>query len=263
MTPDISVLDVDDTVRCEDSGHFTMQILSYIVIALVAVGLPCALLYVLTRMSATYERETQNSHLNTAKRIAVELDVDVQTTAFVIRDVTVGRDFSFVMDAYDPRYLYWEAVDMFRKLALVGLVLVVGRGTVAQLSIAIILAFGFFAAHVKCWPYKIHQDNLFRAATEVHVFIAIMAAQVMKNDLELETVQEGAYDWLLLLSFLVLIPLAFCVTVFSKVRFVISSLRDIDGDDAREKRRRAFDLHGELTDNDDDATQFGHLVLFA
>ena len=44
---------------------------------------------------------------------------------------------------------------MFRKLALVGLVLIVGRGTVAQLSIAIVLAFGFFAVHVKCWPYKV------------------------------------------------------------------------------------------------------------
>ena len=41
-----------------------------------------------------------------------------------------------VMDAYDPRYLYWEALDMIRKLALVGLVLLVGRGTIAQLSAA-------------------------------------------------------------------------------------------------------------------------------
>jgi hypothetical protein len=40
------------------------------------------------------------------------------------------------MDAYDPRYLYWEALDMIRKLALVGLVLLVGRGTIAQLSAA-------------------------------------------------------------------------------------------------------------------------------
>ena len=68
----------------------------------------------------------------------------------------------------------------------------------------------------------------------------------MKNDLELETVQEGAYDWVLFLSFVLLLPIAFCVTVISKVRFVMASLRDIDGDDAREKRRRAFDLHGRL-----------------
>ena len=34
---------------------------------------------------------------------------------------------------------------MLRKLVLVGLVLLVGRGTVAQLAAAIILSFGFFA----------------------------------------------------------------------------------------------------------------------
>jgi len=77
---------------------------------------------------------------------------------------------------YEPRYLYWEAVDMFRKLALVGVVLIVGRGTVAQLCAAIMIAFGFFAMHIKTWPYKVDQDNLFRAATELHVFIVILGA---------------------------------------------------------------------------------------
>ena len=77
-----------------------------------AVGLPCGLLYVLTRKTAAYERETQDSHLDTAKRIAVELDVDVQTAAFVIRDVTVGRDFSFgnFTQQYDIACAYYVSV---------------------------------------------------------------------------------------------------------------------------------------------------------
>jgi len=41
---------------------------------------------------------------------------------------------------------------MIRKLALVGLVLLVGRGTIAQLSVAIVIAFGFFAMQIKTWP---------------------------------------------------------------------------------------------------------------
>ena len=46
------------------------------------------------------------------------------------------------------------------KLVLVGLVLLVGRGTVAQLAAAIILSFGFFSLQMITWPYKIEQDNL-------------------------------------------------------------------------------------------------------
>jgi hypothetical protein len=38
------------------------------------------------------------------------------------------------MDAYKPQYLFWEVLDMARKLSLGGLVLLVGRGSVAQLS---------------------------------------------------------------------------------------------------------------------------------
>ena len=65
----------------------------------------------------------------------------------------------------------------------------------------------------------------------------------MKNDLGMETMQEGAYDWILFLSFIVLVPVAFFATIVSKVRFVMHRLRVLDGDDARDKRRRAFDLH--------------------
>jgi hypothetical protein len=41
---------------------------------------------------------------------------------------------------------------MLRKLALVGLVLCVGRGSVAQLTVAIVLSFTFFACQMKTWP---------------------------------------------------------------------------------------------------------------
>ena len=67
---------------------------------------------------------------------------------------------------YVPAYLYWEALDMLRKLALVGLVLLVGRGSVAQLNCALLLSFGFMIAQVKVCPYKIAEDNALRAITE-------------------------------------------------------------------------------------------------
>jgi hypothetical protein len=50
------------------------------------------------------------------------------------------------------RSRYWEGIDMLRKLSLVGLVLLVGRGSIAQLSAAIAIAFGFFAMQIKTWP---------------------------------------------------------------------------------------------------------------
>ena len=72
----------------------------------------------------------------------------------------VSDTLSVMCVQYVPAYLYWEALDMLRKLVLVGLVLLVGRGTVAQLAAAIILSFGFFSLQMITWPYKIQQDNL-------------------------------------------------------------------------------------------------------
>lgn len=174
-----------------------MKALSAAVIAVVAVGLPILMGYVLISAARAYQRDSALKNKEMAQRMATELGVEQKTAEYVIRDITIGRSYSFLMDAYLPDYLYWvgttypepfeqviscsrvsslcsveqESLDMLRKLALVGLVLMVGRGSVAQLSCAITLSFGFFALQMYTWPYKIVQDNILRATTEIHVFI--------------------------------------------------------------------------------------------
>ena len=152
MRPDVSLLDADDGVFCEDPSHRALQAASGTVIALVAVGLPLLMGYILLKAARVYQRDSAQPNKETAGRMATELGVEVKTAEYVIRDVTIGRSYSFLMDAYVPDYLYWESLDMIRKLALVGLVLMVGRGSVAQLSAAIMLSFGFFALQMFTWP---------------------------------------------------------------------------------------------------------------
>ena len=222
-------------------------------IAIIAVGLPLYFGVVLVWEAKVYQRDFAGPNEAMAKRFANELGVKKEQAEFVIRDVSIGQGYSFLMDAYVPHYLYWEALDMLRKLALVGLVLLVGRGSVAQLSAAIVLSFGFFALQMKTWPYKVEQDNLFRAATEAHVFIVIITALVLKNDLRWEILQIGAYDYVLFISFIVLVPTAFVMTVFSKLRYVQEALgKPQSSDSAKARRALAFDLQalGLATDSD-------------
>lgn len=74
---------------------------------------------------------------------------------------------------------------MLRKLCLVGLVLCVGRGTVAQLSVAIVLSFAFFALHMYTWPYKILQDNVRRnmSVSEHNVPLSVSASLYLPSSL--------------------------------------------------------------------------------
>ena len=102
----ISILSADGSVYCEDPSHKTLQVLSGVIIAVVAVGLPLATGFVLLRASRQYERETAGKQSDVAQRISKELSTDEDAAAWVVRDVTIGRNYSFLMDAYDPKYLY-------------------------------------------------------------------------------------------------------------------------------------------------------------
>ena len=255
MTPTMSVLEADGQVICQDPSHRVLQGMSYAIVVLIAIGLPLGMGIVLVRSARSYEREISKSHSPMATKLSEEMKVDLVTAEFVMRDVTIGQDYSFLMDAYVPRYLYWEAMDMLRKLILVGLVLLVGRGSIAQLCAAMVLSFAFFSLHMKTWPYKIEQDNILRATTEAHVFIVIMVALVLKQDLTFEFFQEGFYDALLLGSFIVCVPLAAFVAVISKLKYVrqvLSRERGTKTSKVDFDRRLSFELQalGLASDSD-------------
>jgi hypothetical protein len=48
---------------------------------------------------------------------------------------------------------------LLRKLAMVGLVVLFGRGSVMQLLAALLVSLGFFCAQLICWPMKFVQGK--------------------------------------------------------------------------------------------------------
>ena len=45
-----------------------------------------------------------------ARRVADELKLADRVAADAIHDVTTGREYSFLVNAYKPRYYYWEVI---------------------------------------------------------------------------------------------------------------------------------------------------------
>lgn len=99
LSPTHTVLEADDTVLCEAPEHFVIQFLSGIVLALFAIGVPLVFGYILVSKAQTYNRETKGSNAALVRRVAEYLDVDEVSAEFVIRDVIIGQDYSFLMDA--------------------------------------------------------------------------------------------------------------------------------------------------------------------
>ncbi len=115
-------------------------------------------------------------------------------------------------------------MDMLRKLSLVGFVVLVGRGSVAQVAFGNMLSFAFFAAHMYCFPMKTKWDNWLRAAAEIHVFWTITIAFVVRNDLSHELLDEDAWGIILVASLVICVPVSYLVTITGKLREISRDL---------------------------------------
>jgi hypothetical protein len=156
---------------------------------------------------------------------------------------------------------------MVRKLCLVGMLVVAGRVSVAQLFLAVVISFTSFSLQVKLEPYKHWEDNLFKAAVEVHIFLLVSVALVLKclrygEGAADEVLPIGFYDTILIGSFILGIPVGFVATICAKRRMMEQVLQEpvaavetdgaADNDDSAAAKRRAIRLlHLGLTTNED------------
>ena len=177
--------------------------------------------------------------------------------------MSTGREYSFLVNSYKPRYYYWEGVDMVRKLLLVGMLVVAGRGSAAQLFLAVLVSCLSLSLQLVLQPYKHREDNVFKVLVEVHIFLVVTVALVLKfldtrsvsSDQEVLTV--AFYDWVLITSFVAAVPVGFVCTVCAKRSMMRASLREraVVGEDEESmlqaKQRAVRLLHLGLTSNDD------------
>ena len=149
---------------------------------------------------------------------------------------------------------------MIRKLILVGLLVVAGRGSVAQLFIAVVVSVALLALQLVLQPYKHTEDNAFKAGVEIHICLTVMCALVLKclklQSASDEVLSVAFYDFVLVASFIGAIPVGFVWTVCAKRAMMRESLeeRAAGGDDdssTRAKQRAIKLLHLGLTTNDD------------
>jgi hypothetical protein len=90
---------------------------------------------------------------------------------------------SFLYEAYEPKYWYWELVETTRKLMMTAVLSVCGPGTSAQALLAVLLAliciklYGFFN------PYMMHADDIMAETGQFQLFLSFLAALVYQRHL--------------------------------------------------------------------------------
>ena len=131
-------------------------------------------------------------------------------------------EFDFIIGDYQPEYYYWEVIELMRKLALSGLIGLVGRGTVAQCVLASMMAFGFFGLSLRCRPFAKTTLNTVKLVSEFQIFgvlLCCVVLQVNAMGLENERIGEDGYGIALVTFCTMIIPVSLV--------FVYSSLQDV------------------------------------
>jgi hypothetical protein len=96
---DIRLLETDYRVSCNTDEHFTFTVASYILICGFAAGMPCVLVVFMLRRIRDYGTGTDSDRF-VARRVGDELKIDDAEAADAIRDVSTGREYSFLVNAY-------------------------------------------------------------------------------------------------------------------------------------------------------------------
>eukprot|EP01045_Picozoa_sp_COSAG04_P016932 COSAG04_NODE_1458_length_6631_cov_10.649878_1_plen_600_part_00 len=230
--PDQTLLLDDDRIFCgtDDERVFSsipirLSIASWAVIGVFGFGIPLGFGTWIWWTDGQKEREVSEADVDSIRNSVYREEdhhkfgaEDRRLARATIRQVLALDRFSFLTYAYSPLCPFWESVDLIRKLCLVGLVVLVGRGSEAQIAAGNAISFAFFAAHMKVWPMKTNYDNYLRAACEVHVCMSITVAFVLKGDLSHEIVDRDFYDWVLVISGGCCVGLAGFLCVWMKMK---------------------------------------------
>ena len=96
---DIELLRTDYRVHCDNSEHHLFQLLAGVLIALFAVGIPLWLVVMMLRRMGEHTVGSDSDRF-VARRVADELKIDDKQAMEAIHDVSTGREYSFLVNAY-------------------------------------------------------------------------------------------------------------------------------------------------------------------
>ena len=102
------VLLLDYSIECNTATHMSFQAVAVVVVAVFAFGTPVYLIALMIRRMQEYQTGIDSADRFVARRVADELHIDDVAATDAIRDVSTGREYSFLVNAFKPRHYYWE-----------------------------------------------------------------------------------------------------------------------------------------------------------
>ena len=81
------------------------------------------------------------------------------------------RSISFLHAPFKPTYFYFDLLELAKKLFLIGFASLIEPGTLAQITVAVIVSLLFLVLHLQSLPYRRNMDNIL--ATMVNLSLVL------------------------------------------------------------------------------------------
>eukprot|EP01051_Picozoa_sp_SAG22_P002087 SAG22_NODE_89_length_21278_cov_16.698758_6_plen_888_part_00 len=104
---ELSVLVKDYSIHCSTEKHQVFQVIAGLYIATVAFGIPLRMARLMFKRMQEYGGGNASDRF-VARRVADELKLDDAAASDAIRDCSTGREYSFLVNAFKPRFYFWE-----------------------------------------------------------------------------------------------------------------------------------------------------------
>jgi hypothetical protein len=159
-----SFLRADYSLECNTAEHTFAKSLAYLAILTYPIGI--SILYILLMLRA--RRALLDEHptkLSQALSFLVRVLITILNSApkHQLRPPANPAHVLLCQD-YEPAYFWWELVEAWKKLVLVGFAVLVSPGSVVQLVSAFLFALVYMLLTSTASPFKNHGDDYFAQA---------------------------------------------------------------------------------------------------
>ena len=156
----------DLSIKCNEGIHSTYRILAMICVVVFIGGIPIGA-YLLLHFNKKALHDPQHQHHQ-----------------------AMVRQYGSLFEGYEPKYFYWESLEMLKKCALTGGLVLVAPGSSVQILSGTLIALTYLLFVLKLEPYEDDDDDLLQFLTTLQIMITLLIGFALKTS----SPETGVYE---------------------------------------------------------------------
>ena len=131
------------------------------------------------------------------------------------------RSISFLHAPFKPTYFYFDLLELAKKLFLIGFASLIEPGTLAQITVAVIVSLLFLVLHLQSLPYHRNMDNILATMVNLSLVLFFFWTSLLQtgalggdDDLEADRLSSMGHAVSLMMLFAIVGVLAVAALLF-------------------------------------------------